>query len=177
MSCGEIFDSPSFPATLEELTTLVLILQSTVHLRVCQTIVQLCICPSSVHFCACGWAGAFQGESFYNPYIPATVEKLKTLGLLQESDGAQCIWVEGHKVPLIVVKSDGGYNYATTDLACIWYAPPNVSAGHSSITALLMAYAVCYVSLYAMCGCMLSACAWCYGIWGGPEGVADCSGE
>ena len=62
----------------------------------------------------------FQGESFYNPYIPATLDRLRAAGLVQESEGAQCIFVEGHKVPLIVVKSDGGFNYATTDLACLW---------------------------------------------------------
>ncbi|GJP62353.1 hypothetical protein CLOP_g19429 [Closterium sp. NIES-67] len=62
-----------------------------------------------------------KGESFYNSRIPAALEKLKEAGLVVESEGAQCIFVEGHKVPLIVVKSDGGFNYATTDLTCLLY--------------------------------------------------------
>ncbi|CAI5963990.1 unnamed protein product [Closterium sp. NIES-64] len=62
-----------------------------------------------------------KGESFYNSRIPAALEKLKAAGLVVESEGAQCIFVEGHKVPLIVVKSDGGFNYATTDLTCLLY--------------------------------------------------------
>lgn len=62
-----------------------------------------------------------KGESFYNPYIPGVIEELVGKGLVTESDGAQCIFVPGHKVPLIVVKRDGGYNYASTDLAALWY--------------------------------------------------------
>lgn len=68
-----------------------------------------------------------RGESFYNPLLPAVVEDLTQLGLLEESDGAKCVFVEGftnksgEPLPLIVQKSDGGYNYATTDLAAIRY--------------------------------------------------------
>ncbi|KAL2321346.1 hypothetical protein Fmac_030315 [Flemingia macrophylla] len=62
-----------------------------------------------------------KGESFYNPYIPGVLEKLDNLGLVEESDGAQVIFVEGVNIPLIVVKRDGGYNYFTTDLASLWY--------------------------------------------------------
>jgi arginyl-tRNA synthetase len=60
-----------------------------------------------------------KGESFYNPYIPSVLELLKDL--IEESEGARVIFVKGEKVPLIVVKRDGGYNYATTDLAALWY--------------------------------------------------------
>jgi arginyl-tRNA synthetase len=68
-----------------------------------------------------------RGESFYNPYLAAVVEDLRASGLLVESDGAQCVFVEGFTnregdpLPLIIQKTDGGYNYATTDLAAIRY--------------------------------------------------------
>ncbi|KAL2993234.1 hypothetical protein AAZX31_10G098100 [Glycine max] len=62
-----------------------------------------------------------RGESFYNPYIPGVLEKLDNLGLIEESDGARVIYVEGVDIPLIAVKRDGGYNYFTTDLASLWY--------------------------------------------------------
>ena len=68
-----------------------------------------------------------RGESFYNPFLPEIVTELEKLGLLEESDGAKCVFLEdftnreGEPLPLIVQKSDGGYNYATTDLAAIRY--------------------------------------------------------
>jgi arginyl-tRNA synthetase len=68
-----------------------------------------------------------RGESFYNPLLPAVVEDLTELGLLVEDNGAKCVFVEGftnkegEPLPLIVQKTDGGYNYATTDLAAIRY--------------------------------------------------------
>ncbi|KAK2360124.1 Arginyl-tRNA synthetase, class Ic [Trifolium repens] len=60
-------------------------------------------------------------ESFFNPYIPPTLEKLEKLGLIEDSDGARVIFVEGVDIPLIAVKRDGGYNYFSTDLASLWY--------------------------------------------------------
>jgi arginyl-tRNA synthetase len=68
-----------------------------------------------------------RGESFYNPYLADVVADLQATGLLVASDGAQCVFVEGFTnrdgdpLPLIVQKTDGGYNYATTDLAAIRY--------------------------------------------------------
>ncbi|MEL7511518.1 MAG: arginine--tRNA ligase [Cyanobacteria bacterium J06554_3] len=68
-----------------------------------------------------------RGESFYNPFLPAVVEDLDKAGLLVEDDGAQCVFLEGFNnkdgdpLPMIVQKSNGGYNYATTDLAAIRY--------------------------------------------------------
>lgn len=62
-----------------------------------------------------------KGESFYNPYIPAVLEELDSKGLIKESEGARVIFIEGKKIPLIVVKRDGGFNYASTDLAALWY--------------------------------------------------------
>ena len=52
---------------------------------------------------------------------------LQETGLLEEDSGAQCVFLEGfankegNPLPLIVRKSDGGFNYATTDLAAIRY--------------------------------------------------------
>jgi arginyl-tRNA synthetase len=67
-----------------------------------------------------------RGESFYNPFLSAVVADLRMAGLLVEDAGAQCVFLEPEKPPVIVQKSDGGFNYATTDLAAIRYrfAPP-----------------------------------------------------
>ena len=73
-----------------------------------------------------------RGESFYNPLLQAVVDDLRAAGLLVIDDGAGCVFLEGVQgkdgkpLPLIVQKSDGGFNYATTDLAAIRYrlAPP-----------------------------------------------------
>eukprot|EP00249_Psilotum_nudum_P013473 c24350_g1_i2 orf=379-2196(+) len=62
-----------------------------------------------------------KGESFYNPYIPTALQELRQKGLVEESDGAQVIFIDGQSIPLIVVKKDGGYNYASTDMAALWY--------------------------------------------------------
>ncbi|KAG5547381.1 hypothetical protein RHGRI_013164 [Rhododendron griersonianum] len=62
-----------------------------------------------------------KGESFYNPYIPGVLEELGKKGLIEESEGARVIFIEGKKYPFIVVKSDGGFNYASTDLTALWY--------------------------------------------------------
>lgn len=66
-----------------------------------------------------------RGESFYNPFLPEIVADLEKKGLVEISDGAKCIFLEGHRnrdgqqLPLMIQKSDGGYNYATTDMAAI----------------------------------------------------------
>ena len=78
-----------------------------------------------------------RGESFYNPFLPAVVDDLRACGLLVLDDGAGCVFLEGVQgkdgkpLPLIVQKSDGGFNYATTDLAAIRYrfAPPPAGDG------------------------------------------------
>ncbi|KAI3833608.1 hypothetical protein MKX03_004505, partial [Papaver bracteatum] len=62
-----------------------------------------------------------KGESFYKPYIPKVLEGLSKQGLIEENDRARVIFVEGKKKPLIVVKRDGAYNYASTDLTALWY--------------------------------------------------------
>lgn len=66
-----------------------------------------------------------RGESFYNPFLKDVVDELDQLGLITVSDGAKCVYLDGFKnrdgesLPIIVQKSDGGYNYDTTDLAAI----------------------------------------------------------
>lgn len=68
-----------------------------------------------------------RGESFYNPLLPKVVADLETAGLVEENQGAKCVFLEGFTnregdpLPLIVQKTDGGYNYATTDLAALRY--------------------------------------------------------
>jgi arginyl-tRNA synthetase len=68
-----------------------------------------------------------RGESFYNPCLAGVVADLEALGLLVVDDGARCVFLEGvsgkdgKPLPVIVQKSDGGFNYATTDLAAIRY--------------------------------------------------------
>ncbi len=68
-----------------------------------------------------------RGESFYNPYLPQVISDLEAVGLLEVDQGAKCVFLEGfsnkagERLPLIVQKSDGGYNYATTDLAALRY--------------------------------------------------------
>jgi len=62
-----------------------------------------------------------KAESFYNEDLPQVIEDLIKQNLLTESDGAQCVFLEGEKIPVIVQKSGGGYLYATTDLAALRY--------------------------------------------------------
>lgn len=68
-----------------------------------------------------------RGESFYNPLLPSIIEELDEKELLKEDAGAKCVFLDGftnkdgYPLPLIVQKSDGGYNYATTDLAALNY--------------------------------------------------------
>jgi arginyl-tRNA synthetase len=65
------------------------------------------------------------GESSYNADLPGVVDALRACGLLVESDGAQCVFLpefrgkDDRPLPFIVQKRDGGYLYATTDLAAI----------------------------------------------------------
>ncbi len=62
-----------------------------------------------------------RGESFYNDALPGVVEKLRALGLVRESEGALVAFLEDEKLPpCIVKKSDGGFNYATTDVATVF---------------------------------------------------------
>ena len=79
-----------------------------------------------------------RGESFYNPHLPAVLEGLKAVDLLVTDDGAQCVFLEGvtgkdgNPLPVIVQKRDGGFNYATTDLAAIRYRFASPPAGDAA---------------------------------------------
>lgn len=67
-----------------------------------------------------------RGESFYHERLPQIVSLLKEKGLTENSNGAECIFLdhflskEETPLPLIIQKSDGGYTYATTDLAALY---------------------------------------------------------
>jgi arginyl-tRNA synthetase len=78
------------------------------------------------------------GESFYHPRLKAVVDELIGRGLAAESRGARAVLSDGsvspkddpfliHKEgewipnPFIIQKSDGGFNYASTDLATLAY--------------------------------------------------------
>jgi len=78
------------------------------------------------------------GESFYNPHLKGLVDELVQRGIATESRGAKAIFSEGSLPPkedpllvqkegqwipnpFIIQKTDGGYNYATTDLATLAY--------------------------------------------------------
>lgn len=65
------------------------------------------------------------GESFYDPALAALVDKLLADGTAQISEGAACIFFPDIPAladkPCLVRKSDGGFLYATTDLATIEY--------------------------------------------------------
>jgi len=60
-----------------------------------------------------------KGESFYHDKMKTMVERLKKRNLLTPSEGAHIIFVEGETVPLMVIKSDGGFTYDTSDLAAV----------------------------------------------------------
>ncbi|GAB4062289.1 arginine--tRNA ligase [Angustibacter speluncae] len=65
------------------------------------------------------------GESTYNDELAGICAELEERGIARVSDGALCVFLDGYTgregkpVPLIVRKSDGGYGYATTDLATV----------------------------------------------------------
>ena len=60
-----------------------------------------------------------RGESFYNLMISGILEELEQKNIAVKSEGALCIFSSFEGTPLICRKSDGGYNYASTDLAAI----------------------------------------------------------
>ena len=74
----------------------------------------------------------YRGESYYNDMMPGVVEELIKAGLAVESEGALVVNLEAEKLGVAIVrKSDGGYNYTTSDLACVKsrvaeYAPERI---------------------------------------------------
>jgi arginyl-tRNA synthetase len=62
----------------------------------------------------------YRGESFYNDMMPGVVDRLLSMGLAKESEGALIVDLSEEKLGVAIVrKSDGGYNYTTSDLACV----------------------------------------------------------
>jgi|SRR5450756_606977 len=74
-----------------------------------------------------------RGESFYNDMLQGVAEELVAKGLATISDGALCAFPagfsgrDGTPLPVIIRKSDGGYNYSTTDLATVRYRVDKVN--------------------------------------------------
>lgn len=62
----------------------------------------------------------YRGESYYNETMPLVVKRLQEMGLAVESEGALVVNLEAEKLGVAIVrKSDGGFNYTTSDLACV----------------------------------------------------------
>ncbi|MCF6473426.1 arginine--tRNA ligase [Nonomuraea sp. MG754425] len=74
------------------------------------------------------------GESMYNPMLQKTCDDLEASGTAVLSEGALCVFPPGFTgsddkpLPLIIRKSDGGYGYATTDMAAIRYRVHDLKA-------------------------------------------------
>ena len=75
-----------------------------------------------------------RGESAYNHDLAVVVRDLESKNLLQESQGAKCVFLdnfknkEGEPLPVIIQKKDGGFLYATSDLAAIRYRQNKLNA-------------------------------------------------
>jgi arginyl-tRNA synthetase len=73
-----------------------------------------------------------RGESFYNDRLAAVVRRLCEAGLAEESEGAICVFFrdipELADKPCIIRKRDGGFNYATTDIATVDYRVHDLGA-------------------------------------------------
>ncbi|MEV4893502.1 arginine--tRNA ligase [Nonomuraea sp. NPDC055795] len=74
------------------------------------------------------------GESMYNPMLEKTCDDLQAMGVAVISEGALCLFPPGFTgsddkpLPLIIRKSDGGYGYASTDMAAIRYRVDDLKA-------------------------------------------------
>lgn len=61
------------------------------------------------------------GESYYNSMIPDVLKELEEKKLTKIDKGAVCLFVKKFKNPLMLLKSDGGFNYDSTDMAAAWF--------------------------------------------------------
>ncbi len=90
-----------------------------------RSLVELSAAENRVVYDQLGVGGLVErGESTYQPQLAGVVADLEAAGLVVVDDGARCVFVPGftnteETPPLIVQKADGGYNYATTDLAAL----------------------------------------------------------
>jgi arginyl-tRNA synthetase len=68
-----------------------------------------------------------RAESAYNDDLPKVIAELQELGLLEENEGARCVFLpefvgkDDRPLPAIIQKSDGGYPYMASDLAAVRY--------------------------------------------------------
>jgi arginyl-tRNA synthetase len=73
-----------------------------------------------------------RGESFYNDRLASVVERLLKSGIAEISEGAVCVFFpdipELTERPAMIRKSDGGFNYATTDIATVDYRIQDLKA-------------------------------------------------
>lgn len=75
-----------------------------------------------------------RAESSYNADLPNVITNLREKGFIQEEDGTQCVFLtqftgkDKQPLPIIVQKKDGGYLYATTDLAALAYRSHTLKA-------------------------------------------------
>ncbi len=73
-------------------------------------------------------------ESSYKNDLPLIIEELSGKKMLVENNNAKCVYLDGYHnvdgdpLPVIVQKSDGGYNYSTTDLAMVRYRVNHLGA-------------------------------------------------
>ena len=74
----------------------------------------------------------YRGESYYNDLMPEALARMQAAGLTEESEGALIVRFEKEGLPIAIVrKSDGGFNYTTSDIACVAsrvkdYAPERI---------------------------------------------------
>ena len=88
------------------------------------------------------------GESFYNPWLKTLVDELLANGIARESEGAIGVFSDGSMPPrrpvlsivrrmdadpALIRKSDGGFNYTTTDLATMALPARNMDAGRNHL--------------------------------------------
>jgi len=69
-----------------------------------------------------------RAESFYNKQLPKVIETLREKNISTTSNGAECVFLEGDETPIIVQKGDGGFLYATTDLAALTFRNQELNA-------------------------------------------------
>lgn len=75
-----------------------------------------------------------QAESQYNEDLPVVVSELEAQGLITESGGAKCVFLDAFKgkdgapLPAIIQKSDGGYPYMATDIAAVRHRAGTLNA-------------------------------------------------
>lgn len=76
-----------------------------------------------------------RGESFYQKDMKSIVLELESKNMLEEDNGRKVMWGEkhGNGVPLIIVKSDGGFTYDTSDIAAIKHRIEKERADWASI--------------------------------------------